>query len=96
MTISSPRQAASSNHKPSHRSGLFSTLASVLAFLILATANMPTGATDQIDYLSLKMKDDVLKKEMMSGKTMLLPEFEVYDGSGTRIYHSVSLGVCRV
>ena len=39
---------------------------------------LPAMAADKTAYLSLKMKDEMLMKEMTSGKTIMLPEFGIY------------------
>ena len=52
---------------------------------------LPAMAADKTAYLALKMKKDVLMKEAISGKTIMLPEFEIYDAKGFRVYHSFGL-----
>ncbi len=68
---------------------LFSRLRWTVVLCLLQT--LPAMAADKTAYLSLKMKDEVLMKEMTSGKTIMLPEFSIYDAQGFRIYHSIGL-----
>ncbi|WP_457673424.1 hypothetical protein [Thiolapillus sp.] len=50
---------------------------------------VPARAADTPAHLDLKIKKEVLMQEMMSGKTMMLPEFEIYDAEGFRIHHGI-------
>ncbi|WP_456447697.1 hypothetical protein [Thiolapillus sp.] len=70
---------------------MFLAVLSSLILLTLTISNAFAGSAATDSYLSLKIKESVLKKEMASGETMLLPDFEVYDASGLRIYHSIGL-----
>ncbi len=60
----------------------------IILFLLLT---LPAAAAEKAGYLALTIKKDALMKEMMSGKVMMLPEFEIYDAQGFRIYHSHGL-----
>lgn len=62
-----------------------------ILLLCLSALGSPPGAAADSKYVSLRMKEDALIREMSSGKSMLLPEFEVYDSSGYRIHHSYGL-----
>ncbi len=72
------------------KNGVFQQPVKWTAILYLLLT-LPAMAADKTAYLSLKMKDEVLMKEMTSGKTIMLPEFGIYDTEGFRIYHSIGL-----
>jgi thiol-disulfide isomerase/thioredoxin len=65
----------------------------LLSFLLFLQPLFPWFSVSANDsgYLSFKVKDEVLLREMMSGQSMLLPEFEVYNTAGFRVYHSTGL-----
>ena len=57
-------------------------------FLLAALFFASSQAFSTNSPLELKVKDDILLAEMKTGKTMLLPEFEMFSATGARIFHS--------
>ncbi len=61
------------------------TLTKIFCILVLMCSSIQ--AQESYPTVTLKFAEKALKMEMASGETMVLPEFEIFNEKGLRIYH---------
>ncbi|WP_457666765.1 TlpA family protein disulfide reductase [Thiolapillus sp.] len=60
---------------------------SMTIWIVMLVIHVSALAAERESTLKLKFSDEALKKEMLSGETMALPEFEIFNSNGRSIYH---------